>query len=381
MIYSIFTIPLVAVLKLLGVIRRQEYRFEDMRGKVVVVTGSSSGVGLCTAASLHASGATVIMACRSVERGERAKKEILEDWERRGGGGGGGGGRGGRGGGGSLVADVGLEPHHGGQLIVKELDTSDFDSVRSFTADMKESFSELHVLVNNAGTNGKDASTPQLSKQGRDYVFETNFVGHFLLTLCLEGMLRRARGRVVNLSSVMHHWGTKDVTRTLKSARRKNSYRDSKLAMLHFTAEISRRWKGDVAAIAVNPGFVSSDIWRGVSRQGVKGWLFDRFLSFLALCPAEGCATSVVAAAMQLNSKEEGKAGGGQASRKKEIQRTRHECLYLVPYVLPAGIRLPFEVMGPFMHPRWATPRLPAGEVEISSRFWEMCEEVTGMKG
>eukprot|EP00960_Hanusia_phi_P056863 763390-Hanusia_phi.AAC.2 len=348
MLYSIFTIPFANLLRRVGILARQEYAFEDMRGKVVVVTGASSGVGKCTTASLHAAGATVVMGCRSRERGERAKEEILRDWERL--------QERGRS---RMVCNVGLPICHGGRLIVKEVDTSDYESVRRFSEEVRESFEEVNALVNNAGTNGKDEKTPALSRQGREYIFETNFVGHFLLTLCLEGLLRRGRGRIVNLSSVMHHWGARDVTASLRSGARRSSYRDSKLAMLHLTAEINRRWGGAVSAIAVNPGFVSSDIWRGMSRAGVRGWLFDVFLSFLALRPVEGCATTVVAVAMREEDKEEERMGmKGEETRNEEGRgrpaagmegSRRGEMLYLVPYALPAGVRLPFEIMGPYM--------------------------------
>ena len=147
---------------------------QDLSSKVVVVTGGNSGVGLETARACAGAGATVIMGCRSLVRGQAAAADIFATT--------------------------------GGKAVqVWELDVSSLDSVRAFAHRYTESGINLHALVNNAGIGnyGGTSGTATTNSEGWDVIFATNYIGPFLLTHLLMPVLRRsAPARVVNVSSI-----------------------------------------------------------------------------------------------------------------------------------------------------------------------------------
>mmetsp|Transcript_12509 Transcript_12509/g.29011 ORF Transcript_12509/g.29011 Transcript_12509/m.29011 type:complete len:348 (+) Transcript_12509:84-1127(+) len=148
----------------------------DLTGKVAIITGSNSGTGFWAANAMAFKGCTVILACRSVEKGKHAKDEIL-----------------------------GRYPE--AKLDVMRLDNLDLDSVREFVKEFKSKYTELNYLVNNAGIMAQPYS---LSKDGFEVQFQTNHLGHFLLTQQLWDMLVNTPGesRVVQHSSAVHKLGS-----------------------------------------------------------------------------------------------------------------------------------------------------------------------------
>jgi NAD(P)-dependent dehydrogenase (short-subunit alcohol dehydrogenase family) len=241
-----------------------------------------------------------------------------------------------------------------------ELDLSDLRSVRSFAASFTKTYGKLDILVNNAGING--IHTPGSSKrtaQGTEIIFGTNFVGPFALTLLLLDLLKASSaGRIVNLSSVMHRFASRDVTLAASGSNESLGYQDSKLAMVHFTRELRRRLAGTrVVATAVDPGFVASDIWRVLHSLPAVGIAWRTLCAAFALSVDQGAAVSVAAAV---------------APRPK----TEDEALYLQPYILPLGLSRPFELMGPFAGPRPAVPALPSDEPAQSRELWRLCEKL-----
>ena len=246
----------------------------DMTGAVVVVTGANCGIGFRTAAWIAKMGATVVLACRDPARAEAARAAL--EAER------------------AAAALSSRFPHAAqGSFRVELLDLASPRSVRAFAAALP---AQVDVLVNNAGLNS-----------GPD-IFDVNYLGHFLLTqLVLPALRRSARGgRVVNLSSVMHHFAqsraTPDYAQSVRgtyTAVQKRllldaQYADSKAAMVLLADEINRR-EPDVEAFAVSPGAVASDIWR--STPAVLRKLFlDPTMALLFLTPDQGAAPSVHAA-------------------------------------------------------------------------------------
>lgn len=355
--------------------------------RIAIVTGSNTGVGYETAKSLVLNhGYHVIIASRSLEKGTSACESIN-----------------------ALVssstidsgADTTTSGSEGKALWEGPLDLSDLDSVRSFATKIQENpkYKTIDVLINNAGVNSAGAitgsattaTTEEESKaRPMDVVFSTNFLGHFLLTNILLDQCER----VVNLSSVMHHfpvysnhdkygdidstayWKDKalappsveensDATTTSKKKKTKRkTYGPSKLAALLFTSELQRRYGDKMLSIAVNPGAVYSDIWRNYSKVQQK--LFRQ----LYLTPEQGCQTSVAAAVLEWNNNEVAPSG---------------QTIYLQPYRLPpqrAGkTTAPFpmlEMLGPYMGFRLTTPRLPKDcGVRASQSLFEVCEELT----
>src|SRR6266849_4460374 len=147
----------------------------SMQGKVCLVTGSSSGIGKVTARELAKMGATVVMVCRNRAKGEAAQAEIKEV---------------------SGNTQVGL--------IVADL--SELSEVRRVASEFKQSYTQLHVLVNNAGgINSEHKITPD----GLECTFATNYLAPFLLThLLLDVLKASAPARIVNVSSNSHKSGS-----------------------------------------------------------------------------------------------------------------------------------------------------------------------------
>jgi len=203
--------------------------------KTVVVTGANTGLGFEVSRALAAAGATVVMACRSVERGGRAAERIAAS---------------------SPDAD----------LDVRECDLADLGSVRSFAEGVLADHDELHVLCNNAGVM---AIPRRETADGFETQFGVNHLGHFALTGHLLARLRATAGesRVVTQSSALHERGVVDFD-DLQSERAYDAwdaYGQSKLANLLFAYELDRRLDAagaDVASLGCHPGYADTDLQR-----------------------------------------------------------------------------------------------------------------------
>lgn len=157
-------------------------------------------------------GGTVIMACRSVERGELAKDQIIEQIQ------------------------CGK-----GKITVMKLDLSSFDSVRTFVEEFQALRIPLHALVNNAGVMN---TSRQVTATGLEKVITINFLSHFLLTNLLMAELEKTNGRVVNLASTMHKILTRFNFENMMSEKQFTlfgTYAQSKLAMILMATEMTKR--------------------------------------------------------------------------------------------------------------------------------------------
>lgn len=232
----------------------------DMSGKVCIVTGANTGIGLETARGLAEMNATVVMACRRRERGEAALAGIQS---------------------GSKNASP--------ELML--LDLASQQSIRDFTAAFKEKHDRLDVLVNNAATvPGKREST----LEGLEMQFGANHIGPFLLTHLLLDLLKAtAPSRVVNVASTVHQGAHMDFD-DLQGERKYEFFRaygQSKLANVLFTCELARRLEGTgVTANCLHPGVVRTKILRDV--RGPLG-LIIRYGTYLLSSPRTGAKTSV----------------------------------------------------------------------------------------
>ncbi len=208
------------------------------KGKIAIVTGANNGIGFETTVGLAKVGCKVIMACRSLEKAEIAKGEIL-----------------------ARTPEADLE--------ILELDLSKFGSVREFARQFKEKYESLDLLINNAGI--LDYSGRK-NEDGIDLQFATNHLGHYLLTsLLIDTMPDNSDSRIVSLSSVAHKQG-KIHFEDINCENTKDSgaaYAQSKLASLMFSDELDRRLKKanrKILAIAVHPGGSNSGLFDDVSR-------------------------------------------------------------------------------------------------------------------
>jgi NAD(P)-dependent dehydrogenase (short-subunit alcohol dehydrogenase family) len=234
-----------------------------MRGKVCIVTGANSGIGKVTALELAKQGATVVMVCRSRERGEAAQQEIMTES-------------------GSETVDLLLA------------DLSSMASARSMVDEFKRKYDRVDVLVNNAGALFSERKE---SADGLEMTFALNHMGYFLPTMLLLDMLKSsAPARIINVSSDAHRNGRIDFN-DLQSKRRYSSfpaYAKSKLENVLFTVELARRLAGSgVTVNALHPGFVRTNFGGNTSGGGIVTFLFRVFVKFVAISTERGAETAV----------------------------------------------------------------------------------------
>ncbi|XP_047530483.1 retinol dehydrogenase 12-like [Vanessa atalanta] len=201
----------------------------SMKGKVVIVTGASSGIGYHTAKKLALRGARTILACRSAQRGRSAQE--------------------------SLIAATGNQ-----QVIFKQIDLRDLASIRRFASDILETEERLDVLVNNAGA---CSFADRYTMDGLLEGMQVNHYGPFLLTMLLLPLLKTSRpSRIVNVSSLMYLFGYVDLD-TINKAKcnRVVVYANSKLCSLVIHQELAQRLdKSGVVVNSVHPGIILTNI-------------------------------------------------------------------------------------------------------------------------
>lgn len=225
----------------------------DMKGKVVIVTGANTGIGLEAARELARRNAKVILACRSLSKGRAAALDIS--------------------------SSTGNSNIH-----VKLCDLSSLKSVRNFADDMLNSESRLDVLICNAG--GGSPPGRHLTEDGFEVQFQTNHLGHFLLVNLLMDLLKVTGSaghcpRIVITSSLAHRLGNIDLQNMPKFAKYVPhpflTYCDTKLANLLFMKELDRRLEGSSVTVnALHPGTVYTN---GI--RSVQIWYIKYFLLFL----------------------------------------------------------------------------------------------------
>ncbi|NJD57969.1 MAG: short-chain dehydrogenase [Anaerolineales bacterium] len=206
----------------------------DLTGKVIIVTGANSGIGLEAAREFARKGATTILACRNMDKARAALKSILAE-----------------------IPQARAE--------IMQLDLASLNSIRSFADEFKSRYDRLDVLVNNAGI----MMVPyRQTEDGFEAQFGTNHLGHFALTGLLIDLLEKTPGsRVVNISSGGHRMGNMDFNNLLyrggKGYSRISAYGRSKLANLLFTYELERRLErngSNPIAVAAHPGLADTHL-------------------------------------------------------------------------------------------------------------------------
>ncbi len=206
----------------------------DQHGRIAVITGATSGLGLQTAKVLAEHGSAVVVAGR--DPGKTA-----------------------------AAADLIVSAAPDSQVETAELDLASLDSVRKAAADLMARFPRLDLLINNAGVM---MSPYGLTADGFELQVGTNHLGHFALTgLLLPALLPVHGSRVVTVSSNGHRAGRMDFDNLLSSRRysRTGAYGRSKLANLMFTYELQRRLSAAGAhtiALAAHPGTARTDLTR-----------------------------------------------------------------------------------------------------------------------
>ena len=209
------------------------YDVPDQTGKFVVVTGANSGTGKEATKRLAAAGAHVVMAVRTVAKGDAARADIVT-------------------------------AHPGAQLEVRRVDLADLASVRDFADQLTADGRPIDILINNAGVMAPP--TRMTTADGFELQFGSNYLGPFALTMrLLPLVLTAAAPRVVTMSSGTANFGRIrfDDLQWTRGYRPSMSYAQSKLADLLMARELAaiadrRGWH--LASIAAHPGYTRTNL-------------------------------------------------------------------------------------------------------------------------
>ena len=225
-----------------------------------MVTGANSGIGKATAMGLAEMGATVILVCRSKEKGEAALSEMREK-------------------------------SGNNSLDLMLADMSSMQSVRQLASEFRRKYDRLHVLVNNAGL---FMFTRTTTGDRLETTFEVDYLSHFLLTGLLIDLLKAtAPSRLVEVSSIAHYNGHIDFDdlQGEKGYGGWRAYSQAKLAQVLFTYELARRLKGTgVTANCLHPGAVATNIW---SRPLGRAGFIMKLLRLFMMGPEGGAKTPI----------------------------------------------------------------------------------------
>jgi NAD(P)-dependent dehydrogenase (short-subunit alcohol dehydrogenase family) len=288
----------------------------DQGGRVAVITGANTGVGLATATQLARHGAHVALAVRNRDKGNAAAAGIRSTTP-------------------------------GADVSVQHLDLASLDSVYAAAAELDTRLDRIDLLINNAGVMAgrRPRST---TDDGFEMHLGTNHLGHFALTgLLLGHLLGAPNSRVVTVSSAAHRLRPRihfEDLQSLRTYRTTSVYGQSKLANLMFVYELQRRlaaYDSTTIAVAAHPGGTRTDLARDSSTP-VK--LVNRLL---LQTPAMGALPTLRAAT-------DPSVSGGQ-------------------YVGPRGI---LEARG---YPKVVQSSKQSHATAAQHRLWAISEELTGV--
>lgn len=303
---------------------KSDWSLADMpsqAGRIVLITGGTSGMGFEDAKALAAAGAQVIIAARNPQRGQQAIDQIRQ-----------------------AVPEA--------QVQFEHVDLADLSSVRSLAGRLGTTLPRLDGLINNAAI----MAPPErgTSVDGFELQFATNYLGHFVLTAELLPLLRKsAAPRVVTLSSIAVHQGGIhfDDLQSTQAYVPMVAYAQSKLACLMFAFELQRRsdaagW--GIRSVAAHPGVAVTElVARGPGLDSAQGRQWSAMREHLQTA-AQGAVPTLYAATAP-------EAQGGA-------------------YYGPIGDR---EIRGPL---GLATVPAAAKDSAASAQLWAVSEEITGVR-
>ncbi len=269
---SLFLILIVLILLVILYIALSTHLFSgkckiahDMSGKLIIITGSSSGLGKFTALELITKGAKVIFACRNETKTKNIFKEISDD-----------------------------KKH---LAIYENLDLSSFKSVINFSNNIKEKYPKIDILMNNAGASPVNF---KITEDGFESCIQGNFLGHVLLTyLLLEHM--NVNSRIINLSSLGHNYCVFNRERITKiydneyieknyfssSLRKDFLYHITKLMMIYFTQGLSNYLSKNnisIKTVCLHPGVVNNEFMNFYFNNMFIKIIYKLFYPIFVLC-------------------------------------------------------------------------------------------------
>lgn len=215
----------------------------NLSGKRVLVTGVSAGLGVETARTLAAHGATVVGAARDLDKAHRATEIVRKD------------------------------AANGGSLELVELDLASLKSVRACADALVKAGKPFDVLICNAGVMACPKGT---TSDGFETQFGTNHLGHFVLVNRIASLMKEG-SRLVNLSSAGHRFSDvnlEDPNFDHTPYTEFGAYGRSKTANILFAVEFDRRHKADgVRATAVHPGGIQTELGRHMTPELIQQML------------------------------------------------------------------------------------------------------------
>ncbi|MDF1673902.1 MAG: oxidoreductase [Vicingaceae bacterium] len=291
---------------------------DSQKGKIAIVTGANSGLGKEITIGLLKVEIKVIMACRNLEKAEKAKLNIIKK-----------------------VPSADVE--------IMQLDLSRLASVRSFVKSFSKKYNQLDLLIENAGI----MIPPYVkTEDGFESQMGVNYFGHFLLTNLLMPILKNTEGaRIATTSSIAHQNGRINFNNinAEESYSKMGAYTQSKLACLMFALELQRRLSktgSNVIAVSSHPGVSNTNLFSHIPK--LFQLLMIPLLPFFAHPPKKAALPMLYAAlGKDIN--------GGD-------------------YLGPMGYK---NMKG---KPGKTKAELHAFDEEVAKKLWEISEKLTGEK-
>ncbi|WP_240837239.1 oxidoreductase [Acidaminobacter sp. JC074] len=304
---------------------KKTWQLEDMpslKGKTVIVTGGNSGLGYESVKVLAKKNARVILACRSLSRGNEAKSKIMKD-----------------------------QPQT--SIEVMALDLSSLDSVRKFADAYKAKHNKLDILLNNAGIMNVPYGK---TTDGFEQQIGVNHLGHFALTgLLLDTLKSTPKSRVVVISSLLHKKGHIDFDSFSYNKKRtydpQVAYAQSKLANLLFAKQLNhliQKNKLDMTVVSAHPGGAKTNL----GRYQDKGSSFNLVKKIIY--------------PLLIQTADQGAMPGLRAATDESVTSGM--------YIGPSGF---MESSG---HPYIAKSAPAANDLQTAEKLWKKSESLTGIQ-
>ena len=226
--------------------------------KIVVITGTTSGIGKATAVEILKEGHTVIAPIRNPEKATVLQNETKQ---------------------------------YPGKLEVLSCELTSMKSVRKAADEITKNHEKIDILINNAG-GGIDKKTT--TEEGIDASFAMNHLGHFLLTNLLLKSLQNAKtSKVINVSSELHRFGNMDWENVQfeKSYSGISAYNTNKFYNVLFTKAIARKFsKEGIHSYSLHPGVVRTNISSGLNPFFQ---VMSKIGSIFMISPEDGAKTTL----------------------------------------------------------------------------------------
>ncbi|MHA1953384.1 MAG: oxidoreductase [Candidatus Heimdallarchaeaceae archaeon] len=296
----------------------------DLKEKTIVITGANSGLGFEITKILSTKNPHIIMACRNLEKAEKAKASILKE-----------------------------NPE--ASLEIMEIDLSKLASVKNFAKQFSGKFDKLDILFNNAGV----MFAPKvITEDGFELHMAANHFGHFTLTgLLMDKLAKAENARVISISSMGHRFGKvnlKNVNYEKGLYNRIMAYSNSKIANLYFSYELDRKLKeskSSIISVAAHPGWTRTNLQTaGGEIDNSKGSI--RFWNFMNIFFSQEVDMGVLP---QLRAAFDPNVKGGEYFSPEKFLHLRG-----YPIIKPSSRR--------------------SRNKKNAQQFWEVSEELTGVK-